>query len=328
MSEQSENINELAAALSKAQAHIGGAKKDSKNPFFKSDYADLESVWMACRKELTENELAVVQTNEPNPSGVTVVTTLVHSSGQWIRGRLNLNPTKADPQGIGSAITYGRRYALAAIAGVYQTDDDANQASTPQPTRNRSTANADFSQAVALLKCFDCQGEIDAYPFVDTHGQHQIVPLEKVRETNLRDFPDVSLCAKCQIMRHKLKREMESDLTPVLQASITQIEAKKRMEQAEKASNSFLDESVDPHRASGLVKAVRKPVGKGAMFVEIVSSNGTVASLSTFSKTLQKRLEESVNNAVILRYKLSDDGKYKNLTDVERVGQTDFTEGN
>lgn len=137
MSEQSENIAELALALSKAQAVIGGAKKDSKNPFFKSDYADLESVWMACRKELTDNGLSVIQTMEPNPEGVTVVTTLAHSSGQWMRGRLNLHPTKNDPQGIGSAITYGRRYALAAIVGVYQTDDDGNAASgkTDKPSK-------------------------------------------------------------------------------------------------------------------------------------------------------------------------------------------------
>lgn len=139
MSEQSENINELALALSKAQAIIGGAKKDSKNPFFKSDYADLESVWMACRKELTDNGLSVIQTMEPNPEGVTVVTTLAHSSGQWIKGRLNLHPTKNDPQGIGSAITYGRRYALAAIVGVYQTDDDGNAASAPADKPKRET---------------------------------------------------------------------------------------------------------------------------------------------------------------------------------------------
>lgn len=129
MSEQSENIAELALALSKAQAKIGGAKKDSSNPFFKSQYADLESVWESCRQQLTDNGLAVVQTTDLNDTGVTVVTTLIHSSGQWMRGRLNLHPSKADPQGMGSAITYGRRYALAAMVGVYQTDDDGNAAS-------------------------------------------------------------------------------------------------------------------------------------------------------------------------------------------------------
>jgi hypothetical protein len=127
--EQSESINELAVALVKAQAVIEGAKKDSANPFFKSKYADLESVWGVCRPPLTENGLAVVQTTEPNEHGITLVTTLVHTSGQWMRGKLSMRPVKDDPQGLGSCLTYARRYALAALVGVVQVDDDGNDAS-------------------------------------------------------------------------------------------------------------------------------------------------------------------------------------------------------
>lgn len=125
---QSEQINELAAALSIAQGKITGALKDSANPFFKSKYADLASVWDACRGPLSENGLAVIQTTAPNPDGVTVITTLAHKSGQWIRGELHMVPVKSDPQGVGSCLTYARRYALAAIIGVAQVDDDANAA--------------------------------------------------------------------------------------------------------------------------------------------------------------------------------------------------------
>jgi hypothetical protein len=125
----SEQIDALAGALSKAQAKITGALKDSANPFFKSKYADLASVWDACREQLSANGLAVIQTTDIDPDGVTVITTLAHSSGQWIRGRLRMIPVKHDPQGIGSCLTYARRYALAAIVGVAQVDDDANQAS-------------------------------------------------------------------------------------------------------------------------------------------------------------------------------------------------------
>lgn len=124
----SEHVNELAAALAKAQGVMGGALKDSANPFFKSKYADLESVWSACRKALSENGLAVVQTTSGIENGVAVTTLLVHSSGQWIKDTLPLYPKDQSPQGMGSAITYGRRYALAAMAGVYQTDDDAEAA--------------------------------------------------------------------------------------------------------------------------------------------------------------------------------------------------------
>lgn len=123
--EQSELINELAMALSKAQGKITGALKDSANPFYKSKYADLASIWDACRGPLSENGLAVVQTLSNDGENISITTTLMHSSGQWIRSALGIKPVKSDPQGIGSTITYARRYALAAITGVAQIDDDA-----------------------------------------------------------------------------------------------------------------------------------------------------------------------------------------------------------
>lgn len=132
MSEQSADINELATALAKAQGKITGALKDSANPFFKSKYADLASVWDACRAALSENGLAVVQQTESDEQGVLVITTLAHSSGQWMRSTLRLLPKDSSPQGMGSAITYGRRYALAAVVGVAQVDDDGNAASGKQ----------------------------------------------------------------------------------------------------------------------------------------------------------------------------------------------------
>lgn len=128
MSEQSDQINELIEALSKAQGEIVGAVKDSKNPFFKSSYADLASVMEAIRVPFSMNGLAYVQTTEADDTGVAVTTTLAHKSGQWMRGKLRMMPKDATPQGIGSCITYARRYALAAIAGVAQIDDDAEGA--------------------------------------------------------------------------------------------------------------------------------------------------------------------------------------------------------
>ena len=100
--ETSEQINELAGALSKAQSKITGALKDSSNPFFKSKYADLASCWDACRAPLTECGLAVIQTTQDGESGTQVVTRLVHSSGQWVQGRLTLHPKDSGPQAVGS----------------------------------------------------------------------------------------------------------------------------------------------------------------------------------------------------------------------------------
>lgn len=126
---QSEQINELAAALSKAQGQIKGAVKDSANPFFQSKYADLQSVWEACRVPLSSNGLSILQTMEADEKGDQyIVTTLAHSSGQWISGRMKLNPVKNDPQAVGSCISYYRRYSLAAMVGIYQSDDDAESA--------------------------------------------------------------------------------------------------------------------------------------------------------------------------------------------------------
>jgi hypothetical protein len=127
---QSETIGAVAAALSKAQADITGALKDSSNPFFKSKYADLASCWDACRKQLAANNLAVIQTIYVHwDSGQTMLsTTLAHSSGEWIRSDLPVLAKDLSPQAQGSGITYARRYALAAIVGLAQVDDDAEAA--------------------------------------------------------------------------------------------------------------------------------------------------------------------------------------------------------
>lgn len=125
---QSPTIGQLAAALAKAQAKIKGAVKDSANPFFKSSYADLQAVWDACREALTSNDLAVIQTTDECDRGTTLITTLAHKSGEYIQGKMPVLPLKTEPQALGSAISYARRYALAAIVGVYQTDDDGEAA--------------------------------------------------------------------------------------------------------------------------------------------------------------------------------------------------------
>lgn len=127
---QSESIGKLAEALAKAQSTMGEAKEDSKNPFFKSNYADLTSIWRACKTSLSSNGLSVVQTTDYHDDKVIVMTTLLHSSGEWMRGKMPLYLTKHDAQSLGSAITYARRYALAAIVGVCKEgeDDDAEKA--------------------------------------------------------------------------------------------------------------------------------------------------------------------------------------------------------
>ena len=133
---QSESIAALAAALSKAQADITGALKDSSNPFFKSKYADLASCWDACRKQLAANGLCVIQTTGMTDAGLMLITTLAHSSGECILGHLPVAAKDSSPQAQGSGITYARRYALAAIVGLAQIDDDAEAAQARPFTNN------------------------------------------------------------------------------------------------------------------------------------------------------------------------------------------------
>ena len=124
---RSESIAELAKALSKAQGQMSHAKKDQNNPFFKSKYADLASVVEAAKGPLAANGLSYVQM--PRTEGLTlcVETLLMHDSGEWISSELSMVPVKGDPQGVGSCITYARRYSLQAMLGIPAEDDAATR---------------------------------------------------------------------------------------------------------------------------------------------------------------------------------------------------------
>ncbi len=135
---RSDEIKDLATALAKAQGEMAGAKKDSQNPHFKSRYADLASIREACMSALTKHGIAVLQSPGLKSAGdgvwmVEVGTMLTHTSGQWMADVLAVPVTKVDAQGVGSAITYARRYALAAFTSVAPEDDDGNAAVGPAP---------------------------------------------------------------------------------------------------------------------------------------------------------------------------------------------------
>lgn len=126
--EMTEQINEIAGALAMAQAEIESATKDRINPHFKQGYATLASVWDACRKPLSKNNLSVVQFPKAEGKSVTLTTMLLHKSGQWFREILVMEAMNGTPQAVGSAITYARRYALASMVGVAPDDDDDGNA--------------------------------------------------------------------------------------------------------------------------------------------------------------------------------------------------------
>jgi len=126
---KSESIKELATALNKAQAEMGGATKDAANPFFKSKYADLSAVVKAVKDAFATNGLSYTQFPIEDGGRIGVETILMHVSGEWLSNSFTVALSKQDAQGAGSAITYCRRYALQAIAGIPAEDDDGNKAS-------------------------------------------------------------------------------------------------------------------------------------------------------------------------------------------------------
>ena len=124
---KSNQLDKLGDALAKAQSEKKGAKKSSVNPFFKSNYADLHTVIESSFPFLSKYGLSVIQGNDTDENGSFYVTTmLLHNSGQWIKSKLKMPITKPDAQGVGATITYARRFALSAMVGIAQMDDDGN----------------------------------------------------------------------------------------------------------------------------------------------------------------------------------------------------------
>ena len=121
---QSEKIDLLAKAMIEVQKELQGAKKSAENPFYKSNYADLQACIEAGAPVLTKHGLCVLQPMGGTPDSPSVITLLMHESGQWVSGELVMTPDKKGPQGIGSAITYNRRYSYSAMIGLHQEDDD------------------------------------------------------------------------------------------------------------------------------------------------------------------------------------------------------------
>lgn len=128
----SDTISKIAVSLLKAQQSITFAAKDALNPHFKSKYANLESVIDAVKSPLNDNGILFTQSFSPSEVGFLSLTTrLIHSSGEYIEDTMNVPLQKNDAQGYGSAATYARRYALSAITGLFQADDDGQEAVKP-----------------------------------------------------------------------------------------------------------------------------------------------------------------------------------------------------
>lgn len=151
-----DSLVKLAPALVAAQAEMKAVGKDSTNPHFKNKYASLDAIIEAVRPTLAKHGLAIVQgatvpmtTDVGGLVGFAVETMLVHTSGEWLTNTAIVPITKADPQGAGGALTYGRRYSLAALLSLAtEEDDDGNAASATRATRQTETARRPAAVAV------------------------------------------------------------------------------------------------------------------------------------------------------------------------------------
>jgi hypothetical protein len=154
---QSSEIGKLAEALSKAQGEMTHASKDAENPAFKrgnqaSKYADLSNIIEAIRPTFAKHGLSYVQAMKTSSECAVIVTTLMHSSGEWIDSEISIPVAAKTPHGYGSAFTYARRYSLAAMAGITQADDDGNAGSAKEeraaPVRMSESAMANQQAAI------------------------------------------------------------------------------------------------------------------------------------------------------------------------------------
>lgn len=177
----SPTVTKIASALLLAQKEIGSAKKDSTNPFFKMKYSDLGSVMEACKDAFNNHGITVLQPVETDETITYVRTILLHDSGEYISSSMKVSCKNPDnPQEMGSAITYAKRYSLQAIAFIPSEDDDGEAATKPsraviEPIKDTSTP------VTTDLKCSNC-----SKPVVEKVGSYSKSKFGKV------------LCFNCQ----------------------------------------------------------------------------------------------------------------------------------
>lgn len=186
----SDTITALATALAKAQGMIDDATKTGMNPAFRSKYADLAAVRAVIREPLAVNDLAIVQAPRTVDNAVEVETMLLHKSGEFIAETLRMPVNKWDAQGIGSGITYARRYGIMAILSIASEDDDGNAAvqktaaPAPAPAPKKPAPSIDVTALIAKGESAASLGEAALMEWWEglTKEQRMAIPADKKDE--------------------------------------------------------------------------------------------------------------------------------------------------
>ena len=201
----SETRTEFAKAFAKAQSELRPILKDTKNDFFKSKYADLSAVLASIMPALNANGISLIQAPAFDGHKVSITTMLLHASGEYMETTLDMVPTKKDPQGVGSCITYGRRYAALSVAGVAPEDDDGNAASQPQKGQTLS-GQVLTSQMLAELRDYIVKLDRDEAKFLQfMHGRGVAVA------TTLEDVPIESYKAMQATLAGLMKKQGDAN---------------------------------------------------------------------------------------------------------------------
>ncbi len=194
----SDSLDALFAALARAQGEIRNAAKDALNPHFKARYADLASIADACRAPLAKNGISVVQMPTNGGNAIKVTTLLGHASGQWMSSTISVSQTKLDPQAIGSAITYLRRYSLAAMTGVAPGDDDDGEAAMGRngAAKVEPSASVTPAQKSELIDMMKKIGPEVTAPFLGYYAVEYVDDLPAEKFAGAKAMLDKKLKAK------------------------------------------------------------------------------------------------------------------------------------
>lgn len=187
---RSENIIEIAKAMNLAQKEMRPAAKDSTNPHFRSKYSDLASVMEAIREPIGNNGLSILQEATLGDNGVSITTLILHISGQWIEfDPLTIPIGKRDAHAVGSACSYGKRYALCAALGVVSDDDDGNGAVASQDKKKEAPKTINKAQWTELNKLIDqCDSEFQQkmWDYLTSQGIQSFAEMDEVMFNKLR----------------------------------------------------------------------------------------------------------------------------------------------
>ena len=197
--QRSEQIDQLATALVKAQAELPSAKKNSVNPHFRNHYADFKAVTEAA-SVIHQHGLAYIQTSEVREGQLGIVTTLIHVSGQWISGFMPVvvgdQARQQGPQSWGSGITYAKRYALSAILGIAADEDDDGNSAQNQKVRPEVVQHARGLAADPVVQKVQSQFDAKVVGVVGENGKYWgdvICPLGARKGQKLSEMPAKSI---------------------------------------------------------------------------------------------------------------------------------------